>query len=82
MTTPHSVCPELTDPQYNALLDLASFSGVNEFSPSWLGPPVSQHLPWGQAAAIDVLIAAFNIAPRYATHLRLLPSCRITDLFL
>ncbi|KAJ3484812.1 hypothetical protein NLI96_g5390 [Meripilus lineatus] len=64
MTLPHSVCPDLTEFQYNALVDLASFPGVNEFSPSWLGPPVSQHLPWGQAAAIDVLNAASDIAPR------------------
>lgn len=82
MTLPHSVCPDLTEFQYNALVDLASFPGVNEFSPSWLGPPVSQHLPWGQAAAIDVLNAASDIAPRYATRMRLLLSCQIIDSFL
>ncbi|KAJ3490789.1 hypothetical protein NLI96_g1197 [Meripilus lineatus] len=40
--------------QYNALMDWASYPGTNEFSPRWLGPASSDHLPWGQAAAIDV----------------------------
>ena len=49
-------------PQYNALLDLASESGIYQFSPQWLGPPVQQFLPWGQLAALEVLNAAIGLA--------------------
>lgn len=74
--------------QFNALLDLASPNpGINEFSPDWLGPAVSQHLPWGQAAAVDVLNAAVGIAnpaeARSAAHVWSLPILfGVTDLHL
>lgn len=44
-------------------MDWASYPGTNEFSPRWLGPASSDHLPWGQAAAIDVLNAAIEMMP-------------------
>jgi hypothetical protein len=49
--------------QHNALLDLATVPGKNTYSSSWIGPPVSELLPWGQVAALDVLNSAFSIAP-------------------
>ncbi|KAI0029035.1 Six-hairpin glycosidase-like protein [Vararia minispora EC-137] len=48
--------------QHNALLDLATVSGSNHYSNSWIGPPVSALLPWGQIAALDVLNSAFDMA--------------------
>lgn len=47
--------------QYNALLDFARNDSYS-FSPSWLGPPPSHFLPWGQLAALDVLNAGIGIA--------------------
>ncbi|KAI0309935.1 hypothetical protein OF83DRAFT_1088716 [Amylostereum chailletii] len=49
--------------QYNALVDLAAAPGSTVYSSSWIGPPTTQVLAWGQSAAIDVLNAAFVIAP-------------------
>ncbi|KAI0085303.1 hypothetical protein BDY19DRAFT_450324 [Irpex rosettiformis] len=48
--------------QLNALLDLASVTGSNQYSPRWEGPPSSILLPWGQLAAADVLVAAVGLA--------------------
>ena len=47
--------------QYNALLDFAKDDSYG-FSSSWLGPPPSRLLPWGQLAALDVLNAGIRIA--------------------
>ncbi|KAI0090060.1 hypothetical protein BDY19DRAFT_748273 [Irpex rosettiformis] len=48
--------------QLNALLDLASVTGSNQYSPRWEGPPPKALLPWGQLAAADVLVAALGLA--------------------
>lgn len=53
--------------QYNALVDLAAAPGSANYSSSWIGPPATQLLPWGQVAALDVLNAAFSIAPADAS---------------
>lgn len=47
--------------QFNALHDLASTSGSNNYSPKWEGPPPTQFLPWGQLAALDVLNSATGL---------------------
>ncbi|KAI0083240.1 hypothetical protein BDY19DRAFT_998713 [Irpex rosettiformis] len=47
--------------QLNALLDLASVTGSNQYSPRWEGPPPEALLPWGQLAAADVLVAAVGL---------------------
>ncbi|KAI0083420.1 hypothetical protein BDY19DRAFT_978567, partial [Irpex rosettiformis] len=47
--------------QLNALLDLASIPETNQYSPRWEGPPPSSLLPWGQLAAIDVLVSAVGL---------------------
>lgn len=56
-----SVCGSLTLAQYNALLELASESDSYHFSWQWQGPPNTQLLPWGQAAALPVLNAAIGL---------------------
>ncbi|KAI0090058.1 hypothetical protein BDY19DRAFT_748242 [Irpex rosettiformis] len=48
--------------QFNALLDLASTPGSNQYSPRWEGPPPVELLPWGQLAAIDVFVSAIGLA--------------------
>ncbi|KAI0810854.1 glycosyl hydrolase family 76-domain-containing protein [Irpex lacteus] len=47
--------------QLNALLDLASTVGSNEYSTRWEGPPPSHLLPFGQLAAVDVLYSAVGL---------------------
>ncbi|KAI0085380.1 hypothetical protein BDY19DRAFT_909166 [Irpex rosettiformis] len=44
-----------------ALKDLASIPGTNQYSPRWEGPPPTDLLPWGQLAAIDVLVSAVGL---------------------
>lgn len=41
--------------QYNALQDLATSPGTNEYSSAWSGPPVPELLPWGQLDALEVM---------------------------
>ncbi|KAG1775154.1 endo-1,6-alpha-mannosidase [Suillus placidus] len=52
-----------TDVQYNALLDLASnsSSGSTWYSPAWEGPGPTSFIPWGQLAAVDVLVSAVSV---------------------
>ncbi|KAG2341871.1 endo-1,6-alpha-mannosidase [Suillus weaverae] len=52
-----------TDVQYNALLDLASnsSSGSTWYSPAWEGPAPTSFVPWGQLAAVDVLVSAVSV---------------------
>ncbi|KAI0085366.1 hypothetical protein BDY19DRAFT_1021666 [Irpex rosettiformis] len=47
--------------QLNALLDLASIPETNQYSPRWEGLSPSSLLPWGQLAAIDVLVSAVGL---------------------
>ncbi|KAI0809134.1 hypothetical protein BC629DRAFT_1092049 [Irpex lacteus] len=47
--------------QLNALLDLATVTGTDQYSPRWEGPPPSQLLPQGQLAAMDVLYASLGL---------------------
>ncbi|EIW78460.1 hypothetical protein CONPUDRAFT_145683 [Coniophora puteana RWD-64-598 SS2] len=51
-----------TDVQWNALESLASTQGNGQtwFSTNWPGPGPSALVPWGQLAAIDVLVSATN----------------------
>ncbi|KAI0314523.1 hypothetical protein OF83DRAFT_1267414, partial [Amylostereum chailletii] len=47
--------------QMNALLNLATAPGSNNYSSNWIGPPVTVVHPWGQIAALDVLNPSFDI---------------------
>lgn len=44
--------------QFNALQNLATIPGTNQYSSSWQGPPVGMFLSWGQLDALEVLRAA------------------------
>lgn len=50
---------KLTKSQFNALIDLASLPGSNQYSASWEGPPEPSFQAWGQLSALDVLNSAF-----------------------
>ena len=47
--------------KYNSLLNNARYPDTNWYSPRWLGPAIDTLYPWGQLAAIDVLISAINL---------------------
>lgn len=59
----HSMSYKLKQDHYqlNALLDLATTPGTNQYSPRWEGPPPSSLLPQGQLAATDVLYSALGL---------------------
>lgn len=61
----------LTDVQYNAILDLASASRSNHYSPWWSGPPADHFTAWGQLAALDVLNSALAFVSSQGNGLRL-----------
>ncbi|KAI0084085.1 hypothetical protein BDY19DRAFT_562621 [Irpex rosettiformis] len=47
--------------QYNALQDMASTPGGNQYSPQFPGPAPTQLVPWGQLAAADTLYSALDL---------------------
>ncbi|KAI0779169.1 hypothetical protein BC629DRAFT_1522930 [Irpex lacteus] len=47
--------------QHNALQELASQPGSNQYSPHFIGPPPANLLSWGQLAAADTLYAALGL---------------------
>ncbi|KAJ3551608.1 hypothetical protein NM688_g4606 [Phlebia brevispora] len=49
--------------QFNALRDLALNPANNSYSPDWQGPAIEPVLSWGQLNALDVMNAAFAMAP-------------------
>ncbi|KAK7041879.1 hypothetical protein VNI00_008844 [Paramarasmius palmivorus] len=54
--------------QYNALLDLATFTGTNIYGNSWIGPPNMTYSAVDQLAAARVLIAGININSQLDTQ--------------
>ncbi|KAI0314526.1 hypothetical protein OF83DRAFT_1085593 [Amylostereum chailletii] len=52
--------------QFNALLDLATIAGSNNYTQSWVGPPLPELHSSGNVAALDVLNAMFDMATRPA----------------
>ncbi|EKM60794.1 uncharacterized protein PHACADRAFT_179974 [Phanerochaete carnosa HHB-10118-sp] len=50
--------------QYNVLLDLATYPGMNEYSSAWSGPPTSSLLPWGQLCALEAMRSEYAFALR------------------
>ncbi|KAI0314525.1 hypothetical protein OF83DRAFT_1085592 [Amylostereum chailletii] len=49
--------------QMNAVLDFATIPGSNNYTTSWIGPTLNGLHPAGNAAAVDVFNAAFDLVP-------------------
>ena len=43
------------------MINFARSPNSDRYSPNWLGPAVDQLLPWGQLAALDVLISSIGL---------------------